>query len=107
MTGSQRHGFDLPGPRACFARGLRSTAHPENAKARSGLRIDPKIAARPERDALFDPQPSGDLLFGVMAARADEAVARLRAAGDVAAVCIGEVAAASADGALFSVGTRV
>jgi len=42
-----------------------------------------------------------------MAARADEAVARLRAAGDVAAVCIGEVAAASADGALFSVGTRV
>ncbi len=103
MTGSQRHGFDLPGTRACFARGLRSSAHPENAKARSALRIDPTIAARPELDALFDPQTSGGLLFGVTPARADEAVAKLRAAGDVVAVCIGEVTAASANGALFSV----
>jgi hypothetical protein len=62
--------------------------------------------ARPELDALFDPQTSGGLLFGVTAARADEAVAKLHAAGDVAAVCIGEVAAASADGALFTVVAR-
>ena len=96
----------LPGTRECFARGLRSTAQPENAKVRSTLRIEPPIAARPELDALFDPQTSGGLLFGVTAERADEAVAKLHAAGDVAAVCIGEVAAATADGALFAVVAR-
>ena len=97
----------LGGARECFARGLRSTAHLENAKARSTLRIDPAIAARPDLDALFDPQTSGGLLFGVSAARADDAVARLRAAGDVAAVCIGEVTASGADGALLAVVARV
>jgi len=43
----------------------------------------------------------------VSAARADDAVARLRAAGDVAAVCIGEVTASGADGALLAVVARV
>jgi selenide,water dikinase len=107
---SARIGLDalplLPGARECFARGLRSTFHPENSKLRSTLRIEPPIAARPELDALFDPQTSGGLLFGVTAERADEAVAKLHAAGDVAAVCIGEVAAATADGALFAVVAR-
>jgi selenide,water dikinase len=97
----------LPGARECFARGLRSTAHPENAKTRSALRIDPRVASRPELDALFDPQTSGGLLFGVTAARGEEAIAQLHAAGDVAAVCVGEVTAADADGALFSVVARV
>lgn len=95
-----------PGARECFARGLRSTFHPETAKLRSTLRIEPSIAARPELDALFDPQTSGGLLVGVTVEREDEAVAKLRAAGDVAAVCLGEVAAASADGALFTVVAR-
>jgi selenide,water dikinase len=93
----------VPGARECFALGLRSTAHPENAKARRALDIDPELAARPELDALFDPQTSGGLLFGVAAERADEAIAQLRDAGDVAAACVGEVGAASADDALFAV----
>jgi selenide,water dikinase len=96
----------LPGARDCFARGLRSTAHPENAKARGGLRIDPELAARPELDALFDPQTSGGLLFGVAAGRADEAVAKLREAGDGAAACVGEVSVAMAHAALFAVVAR-
>ena len=97
----------LPGARACFARGLRSTAHPHNAEARRVLRIDPEPAARPELDVFFDPQTSGGLLFGVAPERADEAVARLHAAGDVAATCVGEVTeAASAGAALIRVVAR-
>lgn len=95
------------GTNYCFARGLRSTAHPENAKARRTLRIDPEIAARAELDALFDPQTSGGLLFGVAPERVDEAIAQLRDAGDVAAACVGEVLAAAARDALFVVVARV
>jgi hypothetical protein len=51
----------VPGARECFALGLRSTAHPENAKGRRALRIDPELVAHPELDALFDPQTSGGL----------------------------------------------
>lgn len=89
----------LPGVRACFHRGLRSTAHPQNAEARRALRIDPEPAVRPELDAFFDPQTSGGLLFGVAAERADDAVARLHAAGDVAAACVGVVTETAAEGA--------
>jgi selenide,water dikinase len=96
----------LPGVRDCFAHGLRSTAHPENAKARRALRIDPALGARPELDALFDPQTSGGLLFGVAAGRADEAIAQLRDAGDVAAACVGEVLATTANDALVTVVVR-
>lgn len=80
----------LPGTTTCLALGLRSTAHPENAKARGVLRVDPAAASRPEFDVLFDPQTSGGLLFGVVPARAEEALERLREAGDRAA-CIGAV----------------
>ena len=81
----------LPGASTCLALGLRSTAHQENARVRDALLIDPAAASRPEFDVLFDPQTSGGLLFGVAPARADEALARLREAGDRAA-CIGAVA---------------
>ena len=81
----------LPGANACFARGLRSTFHAENEKARHALRIDPGVATRPELAALFDPQTSGGLLFGVAAAARGRGGRALRDAGDVAAACIGEV----------------
>ena len=96
----------LPGARECFSRGLRSTAHPENAKARGALRIGPELVASPELDALFDPQTSGGLLFGVPAARADEAIAQLRAAGDIEAACVGEVLAAAAHDVFVAVVAR-
>jgi selenide,water dikinase len=93
----------LPGASTLLARGLRSTFHPENARARRALRIGPAAAARLALDALFDPQTSGGLLFGVSAARAAEAVAALRAGGDVHAAVIGEVTPVREDGALFEV----
>ncbi len=93
----------LPGADACFARGLRSTFHAENEKGRATLRIDPDVAARPELAALFDPQTSGGLLFGVAEARADEAIAKLHDAGDVAAACVGVVAEDAEDGVRFEV----
>jgi selenide, water dikinase len=94
----------LPGARACLAAGLRSTFHPENAKARAALRVDASVAARPELDALFDPQTSGGLLFGVAPERAADALARLRAGGDLAAADVGEVRALDPSGALCEVG---
>jgi selenide,water dikinase len=94
----------LPGVRELLGAGLRSTFHPENAKARRAIRCDEAIAARPELDVLFDPQTSGGLLFGVAADRAEEAVARLRDAGDREAAAIGVVRAADPSGALFEVG---
>jgi len=94
----------LPGAVELLASGVRSTFHAQNEKAARGLRIDPAVATRPELAALFDPQTSGGLLFGVAAERAEEAVARLREAGDVAAADVGVVIGAAADGALFEVG---
>jgi selenide,water dikinase len=96
----------LPGAGALLARGDRSTFHPENAKARRALRIDPSAQAHPALDILFDPQTSGGLLFAVPAERAEAALADLRAAGGGAAALIGEVTAPRGDQALFEVVTR-
>jgi selenide,water dikinase len=93
----------LPGTAALLARGHRSTFHPENAKARRALSIDPAVAARPELDVLFDPQTSGGLLFAVATDRAADALARLHEAGDREAAIIGTVTPPRADQALFEV----
>ena len=93
----------LPGVASLLARGVRSTSHEQNREGHRGIRFAAEAAARPEIDALFDPQTSGGLLFGVAAARADEAVARLRAGGDPAAAVIGQVTPPRPDGALFEV----
>ena len=93
----------LPGVRECLARGLRSTFHPENARLAAALRIAPDAAADPGLDALFDPQTSGGLLFGVAPERADAALAALREGGDREAAVIGTVTAPRPDGPLFEV----
>lgn len=93
----------LPGAGALLARGDRSTFHPENAKSRRALRIDPSAQSHPALDILFDPQTSGGLLFAVPAERADETLAALHAAGDGDAALIGEVTAPRGDQALFEV----
>jgi selenide,water dikinase len=94
----------LPGAALLLARGVRSTAHPENARARRAILVEPGAALRPELDILFDPQTSGGLLFGVAAERAATAVAALRQGGDLAAAIVGEVTPSRLDGALFEVG---
>jgi selenide, water dikinase len=92
----------LPGVASLFARGLRSTFHEENARGRRGLFTTAAAGAHPALEALFDPQTSGGLLFGVAAERADEAISRLAAAGETARV-IGVATAPRPDGALFEV----
>jgi selenide,water dikinase len=93
----------LPGARELLARGLRSTFHPQNARARRALLVTPHVASRPELDILFDPQTSGGLLFGLAGERADAAIEMLRAGGDHGAAVIGEVTPPRADAALFEV----
>jgi selenide,water dikinase len=96
----------LPGVPELFAAGVHSTAHPENARARRAILVEPEAAGRPELDALFDPQTSGGLVFGVTPERAAAALAALHRAGDGAAAVIGEVVPARADGALMRVVAR-
>ena len=93
----------LPGAATLLRRGVRSTFHPENARARRALAIAPAAAARVELEALFDPQTSGGLLFAVSEERAAAAVAALREAGDRDATAIGQVVEAAAIGGLFQV----
>jgi selenide,water dikinase len=93
----------LPGALSLLRRGVRSTAHPENAKARRAMWVDEAAARRPELDLLFDPQTSGGLLLGIPGERRDALLRALHAAGEPAAAVIGVVAAPRADGALIEV----
>ena len=81
----------LPGAVECLARGLRSTFHAENERARAALRFAGDAATDPARDLLFDPQTSGGLLFGVARERSAMAIAQLHEGGDREATVIGEV----------------
>jgi selenide, water dikinase len=92
----------LPGAVSLLGQGVRSTAHPENAKARRAMSVEPEAARRPSLDLLFDPQTSGGLLLGVAAERGDALLRALREAGDDARA-IGVVTAPQPDGALIRV----
>ena len=96
----------LPGALSLLGRGMRSTAHPENAKARRAMWVDETAARRPALDLLFDPQTSGGLLLGIPAERGETLLRALRSAGDPAAAIIGVVAPPRADGALIEVVAR-
>jgi selenide,water dikinase len=93
----------LPGALSLLGRGVRSTAHPENAKARRAMWVDEATARRPALDLLFDPQTSGGLLLGIPAERGEALLRALREAGDTAAAVIGVVAPPRPDGALIEV----
>ena len=93
----------LPGVASLLARGIRSSFHEQNTQGRRGIRIAGAAAAHPAIEALFDPQTSGGLLFGIAPERSAEALARLHAAGDPEAALIGEVTLPHPDGALFEV----
>jgi len=93
----------LPGAVALLGRGIRSTAHPENARARRAMLVEPDAARRDALDLLFDPQTSGGLLLAVPRERGPAMLTALRAAGDGAAAIIGEVVPTRPDGALIRV----
>lgn len=93
----------LPGALSLLARGVRSTAHGENARARRAMLVGGAAAHRPALDLLFDPQTSGGLLLGIAAERSAALLQALHAAGDGAAAVIGEVVTPRADGALIAV----
>ena len=93
----------LPGAVALLGRGIRSTAHPENARARRAMLVEPDAARRASLDLLFDPQTSGGLLLAVPRERGPAMLSALRDAGDGAAAIIGEVAPPRPDGALIRV----
>jgi selenide,water dikinase len=88
----------LRGAVELLSRGLRSTSHAENAKAKKALVLGPDAANDARLELLFDPQTSGGLLFGLPRSRVDEALGRL----DRAAV-IGEVRPPREDGALMEI----
>jgi selenide,water dikinase len=91
----------LPGAIELLGRGLRSTAHDENARVARAMLFPPGGAARSARAALmFDPQTSGGLLLAVPPERTCETLEAIRAAGDAGAVEIGVVDPPRPDGAL-------
>jgi selenide,water dikinase len=92
----------LPGALSLLRRGVRSTAHAENARARRAMVVDEAAARAPALDLLFDPQTSGGLLLGIPADRSEALLAALRAAGEPATV-IGQVTPPRGDGALIRV----
>ena len=93
----------LPGAVALLGRGIRSTGHPENARARRAMLVEPDAARRDALDLLFDPQTSGGLLLAVPRECSQAMLSALRDAGDGAAAIIGEVAPPRPDGALIRV----
>jgi selenide,water dikinase len=93
----------LPGAVALLGRGIRSTAHPENARARRAMLVEPDAARRDALDLLFDPQTSGGLLIAVSHERAPAMLSALHATGDATAALIGEVTPARPDGGLIRV----
>ena len=93
----------LPGAASLLGRGLRSTAHPENARVRREISILDGASARPDLDLLFDPQTSGGLLLGLDEDRARGLVEALHAAGDDFACIVGRVTEPRTDGMSFEV----
>ena len=88
----------LPGALELLARGERSSFHEQNAAGRRGVAADAELRREAAFELLFDPQTSGGLLFGVSAARCQEALDALHRSGDAAAAAIGAVGRPREDG---------
>ncbi len=80
----------LEGVQHCLEQGLLSSLHPDNWRNRRAIVNLEAVQALPLLRILFDPQTAGGLLAGVEAAKAEAALAELRAAGYEAAI-IGRV----------------
>jgi selenide,water dikinase len=64
----------LPGVRELLAAGVRSTAHPQNARLDPALVLAPADGDPALRDLVFDPQTSGGLLLALEPSRAEALV---------------------------------
>jgi selenide,water dikinase len=88
-----------PNAKEMYRRGQTTGSNPANRKLSAGqLELVARLSGREEEELLFDPQTSGGLLLSVPAARADDLVTRMRAAGVEAARRIGEVVASERPG---------
>jgi selenide,water dikinase len=88
----------LPGALELLARGIRSTSHAENARARQGIAVSVEALRDPRFELLFDPQTSGGLLFGLDPERVAEACERFESVA-----VIGEVTSKRSEGARIEV----
>jgi selenide,water dikinase len=89
----------LDGVHELFARGERSTLHPENARLSAVIESEEKLGNDdPALAALFDPQTSGGLLFGIDPRVAGRLVSTLHDGGDSSAAVIGRVNPPRSDG---------
>lgn len=85
----------LHGALEASQRGVRSTMFPKNESVAASIDGAEAFRGRPQYDLLFDPQTSGGLIASVPEARAESAIAALRAVGYGRAIVIGRVAASS------------
>jgi selenide,water dikinase len=81
----------LPGALELLQLGERSTLHAENARLLEAIDIGDGLARDPRAAALFDPQTSGGLLFGVDPAAAERTLFQLHDGGDPCAAVVGRV----------------
>ena len=93
----------LPGALELLQLGERSTLHEENARLLEAFDIDDGLAGDPRTAALFDPQTSGGLLFGVDPAVAERTITLLHDGGDRSAAMVGRVTPPRADDARLRV----
>ena len=104
-TDAELHMSALPlldGAEAMAAAGVVSSLQPANLQSRHALRNPEAFVQAARYPLLFDPQTAGGLLASVPAARAEDCVAALRAAGYALASCIGHVVPRSGDAVAVS-----
>lgn len=81
----------LDGALDCFAGGIFSSLHADNAEQATLLRNAADFTQHPRIPLLFDPQTAGGLLASVPAEKAAACVQQLQDSGYADAVCIGRV----------------
>lgn len=87
----------LPGAAELLASGVESTLAPSNRSVEANMSADEAVRQLPAYSALFDPQTSGGLLWGVPEKSVAPVLARLAQLSQVPAAQIGYVTAASDD----------
>ena len=81
----------LEGAVECAQNKILSSLHPQNRQQRAIIANNDDFQTDPRYPALFDPQTSGGLLFGVAAAKAENCLRQLRQAGWKHAQIIGRI----------------
>jgi selenide,water dikinase len=87
----------LPGVAELIADGIESTLAPANRGAETEMDVANGLRVTPQYAALFDPQTSGGLLFGIRESEVEAVRSRLRDCGDVPSAVVGTVVETRAD----------